>query len=370
MQATNSTPKTITVIETQRQMSLIRFDPAGQKLYAAGRDRLIHRWDFAAESFPPADALSPSKASDKPVPPTVPELPALTGHDGWVTQVAVHPHEPRLFSCDSWGRLIAWNLASEPPTPLWNLASAHDGWIRQLALSPNGEMLATCGKDKAIRLWSARDGKLLHELTGQPEDVLSLAFHPDGKSFIAGDLKGIVRQLDVTTKAVVREFDAKILYAYHWIQEVGGVRTLAFSGDGKTLAVGGIQPTSGGFVQGGPVVKFFEWESGKELSLIKPGEGTHGFVQDLTWHPSGYWIGVCSGQPGQGNYFLQRTGEEKPFFMQTMSNCHSVALHPDGKRFAVIANAGLSGQGKTMAREGIYPGNSSPVHVFELATTA
>src|SRR5262249_25920140 len=123
----NPTPKPVTVIPTQRQMSLIRFSPNGQFLFAAGRDGKIHRWDLHSTDGPPADALSPSKRGDPPATLTYPEMAPLSGHDGWVTQVAVHPQGTQLFSADSWGRLIGWSLANGDPQPAWNLPSAHDG---------------------------------------------------------------------------------------------------------------------------------------------------------------------------------------------------------------------------------------------------
>jgi hypothetical protein len=79
-------------------------------------------------------------------------------------------------------------------------------------------------------------------------------------------------------------------------------------------------------------------------------------------------MGVCSGQPGKGKVFLHRTGETAPFCLnhQPLANCHSLALHPSGQQIAVLANAGTYGQQKSMAREGNYPGNTSPVHVLQL----
>ncbi len=364
-------PKPVTVIKTERQISSIRFSPDGKVLFAAGRDGKIHRWDLSQPQPPIEPAAELNKKNSKAPELVVPELPPLTGHDGWVSQIALHPKSQQLFSADTWGRLIGWSYAEEPPKPIWNVPAAHDGWIRQIALSADGERLATCGLDQTIRLWSTADGKKLQEIVGQGEDVFSLAFHPDGKSLVAGDLKGIVKQWDLAEGKAVREFDAKILYMLSFIQDVGGVRVLAFDTAGKTLAVAGAKPASGGFVEALPLVKFFNWSDGAEIQTLNIGEKTEGFVHELAFHPDGYWVGVCSGQPGRGRFFFHRTGEPQPFFTgdKQMPNCHSIALHPSGERCAVISNAGIAGQQKSKAREGIYPGNASPIHIFDLSKT-
>ncbi len=368
-------PKPFTVIPTLRQMSQIRFSPCGQFLFASGRDSKIHRWDVT-QPLPqpePTPDPDPKKKNTKPVKapdPVYANLPDLAGHDGWVSGVVFDQRKDvkKFFSADSWGRLIGWSYAEEPKV-LWNIEHAHDGWLRQLALSPDGERIATCGKDKMIRLWSTADGKKLQEIADQGEDVLSLTFHPDGKSLVSGDLKGTIKHWDLGTSKCVREFDGKIFYMLSMIQDVGGVRVLTFDTDGKTLALAGAQPSGGGFVQASPTIRFINWEDGKELQQIKLGENTEGYVHELAYHPSGYWAGVCSGQPGRGRYFLHKIGDAAPFFTddKKMPNCHSVAFHPNGTRLAVISNEGTYGQKRSMAREGIYPGNTSPIHIFDLA---
>ncbi|HQX52861.1 MAG TPA: hypothetical protein PLR25_23270, partial [Planctomycetaceae bacterium] len=64
------------------------------------------------------------------------------------------------------------------------------------------------------------------------------------------------------------------------------------------------------------------------------------------------------------------SGEEQPFFTNNkpLQNCHSLALHPNGARLAVISNVGTFGQQKSMAREGNYPGNTSPINLFDLVS--
>ncbi len=63
-----------------------------------------------------------------------------------------------------------------------------------------------------------------------------------------------------------------------------------------------------------------------------------------------------------------RPGEKEPFFTHTaVANVHSVTLHPDGKRFAVAAmNKASNGNGRPKTADGSYPGNTSPVHLFEI----
>lgn len=353
-------PKSVATIKADRQISSIRFSPCGKFLLAAGRDASIRRWNTAA---PAAPAESAAKTPEL----VVPELPMLKGHAGWVSSIAVHPVEPRLFSADTWGRIVAWPYADEAPQPQWNAPDAHDGWIRQLALSSDGAVLASCGMDRRIRLWSTVDGKPIRDLPPQPDDVYSLAFHPDGKSLVSGDLKGVVKHWNLADGTLTRELDVKEFYKLSYIQDVGGVRCLAFDTEGKMLAATGALPDSGGFVQAIPMIRFFNWQDGKEIQSIKLGEVADGFVHELVYHRDGFWIGVCSGQPGRGKYFFHRAGEAQPAFTgnKQMANCHSVAIHPSGDRFAVISNAGTFGQQKSMARQGVYPGNTSPIHLFD-----
>ena len=100
----------------------------------------------------------------------------------------------------------------------------------------------------------------------------------------------------------------------------------------------------------------------------KFGAAKDGFVLDAAWHPGGYLILVTSGQPGNGKIMFLRPGEKEPFFTHTnVANCHSVTLHPDGKRFAVMAmNKGSNGNGRQLTKDGQYAGNTSPVHLFEI----
>ena len=100
-------------------------------------------------------------------------------------------------------------------------------------------------RDAAPRVWSADDGKKVAELAGHGEHVFAVAFHPDGKSLVSGDLKGVVKHWDVATGKCGRDLDAKVLFLVSRLQDTGGVRWLQFDPKGETLACAGTKPTVG-----------------------------------------------------------------------------------------------------------------------------
>ena len=161
------------------------------------------------------------------------------------------------------------------------------------------------------------------------------------------------------------------LYAYMQIQDVGGARVLAFDRQGQTLACGGAQPTMAANVQGVPTLLLFDWQSGKLAQSIALGKASDGWVFDLVYHVGGFWMVVTSGAPGSGQLLFHRPGDEAPFFIHNkMANCHALSLHPAGHRMAVTAtNRNSAGNGRPL-KDGKYPRNSSPIHLWDLANNS
>ncbi len=87
--------------------------------------------------------------------------------------------------------------------------------------------IATGGGDKTVRLWDVATGALKHTLTGHTGGVNSVAFSPDGKTIASGD--GTVRLWDVATGALKHTLTG----------HTRGVNSFSFSPDGKTIATGG-----------------------------------------------------------------------------------------------------------------------------------
>jgi WD40 repeat protein len=327
------------------QVTRLRFSLNGQTLAAACFDGQVRRWDVTGK---------------EPL-----ELPPTQAFNGWVTTLGFTPKA--LVAGGSWGALGAWDTSARDLKLRWSVDAAHGGWLRTLAVSPDHSQLATCGRDGFVRLWNAADGKKVKEFETKT-DTLSVCFAADGKSVLAGDLFGVVREFEVSSGKVTRTFEAKELHKLDRIQDVGGVKCLMPSGDGKTLFVAGAEPKTGGFVQCTPLLIAFDLASGKRLSQYKGATDAEGYVTDLAWHKDGFVIFTTSGQPGQGKFHIWKPGDAKTLFTGgKLPNCHSVAVHPDGDKIAVSAtNANSSGNGRVKGKGGEYPQNSSPIQLWSL----
>lgn len=328
----------------QTQVTRVRFSVGNALLAAACYDGTVKLWDVTGKE--PA------------------EVPALTGHNGWVTDLAFGSR--LLFTADSWGELKGWIFTDGEERikeRAWSVPAAHDGWIRAISYNPRATAVATCGRDGFVRVWGRLKAEKWHEYDLKT-DVLSVCYSPDGKSLYAGDLFGVVRE--IADGKVGRTFEAKELHKLDRIQDVGGVKCLLVSPDGKTLLVGGAEPKTGGFVQAIPLLIAFDLATGKRVGQLKGASDNEGYVTDLAWHPDGYVIATTSGQPGQGKFVFWKVGEEKPFFVsKPVPNCHSVAVSGDGRTIAVSAtNANSSGNGRVKGMGGEYPANNSPIQLW------
>jgi COMPASS component SWD3 len=218
------------------------------------------------------------------------------------------------------GQLKLWDV--ETGKPRVELRGHTDG-IEVLAFSPNGKILATGAARDAIKLWDVRTGKESLSFRGSDISINCLAFSPDGKTLGYVSYQN-VRLLNAATGKVLSSFrrpgrgdaavfsndqkmfatpnhqDANLYDTATGMERLvledhrGGVYRLAFSADGKSLAVASIR-----------------WEDPKHFSEIK------------LWDPT--------------------TGRERAVFKDRINFVRSVALSRDGKLLAVAGAKDLDG---------------------------
>jgi len=285
--------KTHVVRELKHDSPLIscRFDPSGRFVFFGAQDNRVWRWEWSGE-----------------------EKTALAAHDSWVRAIGFHPDCQTVLTGGYDGRLIWWPVSDEKPEPLRQV-DAHAGWLRSLVVSPDGQLVATAGDDLLVKLWSLADGSLVRELAGHNRYIYNVAFHPDGKNLVSGDLMGRLIHWEVATGKQVREFKAESISKYDktFKADIGGFRGLTFSPDGKWLAGSGITNVTNAFAGiGNPVIVVFDWESGAQKIQHQAKGKLDGVAWSVAFHPQDFTIGICGGRGG-GVLMFFKPGQQEAF---------------------------------------------------------
>ncbi|MCI0460403.1 MAG: PQQ-binding-like beta-propeller repeat protein [Gemmataceae bacterium] len=256
-----------------------------------------------------------------------------------VRRLSPTTRELRLVAFSAGGKRAAL-VAQNHSIRVWDLET--DREVRQLVapqpnptfapglatLSADGKLLAIAGPERGspvVRLWEVDSGRELPRIPLSPNGAAALAFSPDGKRLAIADNKSLTI-LDVASREKVYGFDGvpgaflpftfsadgKLLALRNGqkidLIETAGWTTLrsltpsgvpyalAFSADGKMLAVGGSDN----------VVRLCDTATGKEL---RPTEGHQAAVARVAYAPDGRSVATASAD-GTVRLWEAATGKE------------------------------------------------------------
>jgi WD40 repeat protein len=257
-------------------------------------------------------------------------------HDGPIWSLAFAPGDAYLASATITGDLWIKDLASGRSR---RLTDGPIGSSKSLAFSPDGRILAVAGRGAAVRQWAVDTGAELEPLTaiGTPASWI-VALSPDGSLMAVGESE--YDHLRPVLTLVDRAHGRSYVLDGH----PEGVKVMAFSPDGRTLAAG----DQTGLVKLWDVTTL---RAQVTLWVNNPG------AQSLVFSPDGSRLATWVSLEHAIQFWDAATGESRGEMPLDDSTVFAVAFSSDGKTMAVAGADGLAtlwdvGEGRNLGSVG------------------
>ena len=118
----------------------------------------------------------------------------------------------------------------------------HSDWVFGTTFTLNGKRILSGSRDRAMKLIDAANGQFIDDINKLLERVLCIARHPKEDVVVYGGESGIARTYKIADNQsrTVANNDANLLKEFERLP--GPVQAVAYSPDGKLIALGGSNP--------------------------------------------------------------------------------------------------------------------------------
>ncbi len=248
----------------------------------------------------------------QPQKPDIPSLScySLTSNPMSTTYSVVFSPDGNVLMACGYKWVSFWNMATRKQL---KVLSSHTDSVSSVAISANGEMAASGSWDETVRLYNLRTMEELHSFRLM-ERIRSVAFSPNGKMLAVAGENSVITLLDVEHNQVM----GKLLGHQ---PEIGGVtlhiNSVTFSPDGTTL------------VSGSEDQSVRIWSIAEQKKLCALPEETS-LVNTVAYSPNGRFI-AAGDSKGRIRIWDAATRELQFMLTPCMGRVLSVTFSPDSK---------------------------------------
>merc|ERR1740127_247461 len=238
----------------------------------------------------------------------------LSGHGGWVTQIATTEQVPDMILSASRDKtIIVWKLNRADRTygvPNKRL-NGHSHYVSDVVISSDGQFALSGAWDGTLRLWNLLTGETSRRFIGHTKDVLSVAFSTDNRQIVSGSRDKTIKLWNTLGECKYTISDeghtewvscvrfspsvqAPLIVSCGWdklvkvwsltncklrtnlVGHTGYLNTVTVSPDGSLCASGGKDGTA----------MLWDLNEGKRLYSLHAGD----IIHSLIFSPNRYWL--------------------------------------------------------------------------------
>ena len=248
----------------------------------------------------------------------------------------------------------------------------HDSGVSVVAASPNGQEVASGSiLNAAVSIWDLRTGKAARVLKGQKGGAQALAYSPDGRFLAVGrsmvsSVETSVQVFQAGSDTIVQRLEPPRIVTSHSPKGIGTVKSLQYSPDGKFLAVG---------FEGG-AIGIYEAATGQ----LRQSFPTHAAIDGpLAYSSNGKYLAISERIKTETDVFdhhvIQLIDVTTGAIVKTISGhadrVTALAFSPDGTHLASGSNIGsVRGRLDKKSNQGVEQRNEDPIRMWDIATGA